>query len=95
MVSLVMKYKAELIAVFEKQTDETGLWVSQSTMCRTFQRLKLPLKKSGETHSKRSLQSHAKHDDGTYVPFADRRKGMLAKTKRSAPLKPKVNEFKS
>ena len=25
--------------------DETGLWVSQSTMCRTFQRLKLPRKK--------------------------------------------------
>ena len=55
MVSPVMKYKAELIAIFEKQNDatlaeycellfdETGLWVSQSTMCRTFQRLKLPL----------------------------------------------------
>ena len=25
--------------------DRTGLWVSQSTMCRTFQRLGLPLKK--------------------------------------------------
>lgn len=58
MVSPVMKYKAELIAIFEKQTDatlseycellfnETGLWVSQSTMCRTFQRLKLPRKKN-------------------------------------------------
>ena len=23
--------------------DRTGLWVSQSTMCRTFQRLELPL----------------------------------------------------
>ena len=57
MVSPVMKYKAELITIFEKQTDatlaeycellfdETGLWVSLSTMCRTFQRLKLPLKK--------------------------------------------------
>ena len=57
MVSPVMKYKAELIAIYEQQTDatlaeycellfnETGLWVSQSTMCRTFQRLKLPRKK--------------------------------------------------
>ena len=47
MVSPVMKYKAQLIAIFEKQNDatlaeycellydETGLWVSQSTMCRT------------------------------------------------------------
>ena len=26
--------------------DETGLWVSQSTMCRTFQRLELPRKKN-------------------------------------------------
>ena len=58
MVSPVRKYKPELIAIFKKQTDatlaeycellfdETGLWVSQSTMCRTFQRLKLPLKKN-------------------------------------------------
>lgn len=57
MVSPVMKYKAELMAILEKQKDatlaeycelffdETGLWVSKSTMCRTFQRLKLPLKK--------------------------------------------------
>lgn len=57
MVSPVMKYKAQLIAIFEQRNDatlaeycellydETGLWVSQSTMCRTFQRLKLPLKK--------------------------------------------------
>ena len=57
MVSPVMKHQAEVIAISEKQTDatlaeycelffdETGLWVSQSTMCRTFQRLKLPLKK--------------------------------------------------
>ena len=57
MVSPVMKYKAELIAIYEQQTDatlaeycellfnETGLWVSQSTMCRTFQRLRLPRKK--------------------------------------------------
>jgi len=57
MISPVMKYKAELIAIFEQRhdatlaeycellDDETGLWVSQSTMCRTFQRLKLPRKK--------------------------------------------------
>lgn len=57
MVSPIMKYKAQLMAIFEKQNDatlaeycellfdETGLWVSQSTMCRTFQRLGLPLKK--------------------------------------------------
>lgn len=58
MVSPVMKYKANLIAIVEKRNDatlaeycellfnETGLWVSQSTMCRTFQRLELPLKKN-------------------------------------------------
>ena len=58
MVSPVMEYKADLIAIVEKQNDatlaeycellfnETGLWVSQSTMCRTFQRLELPLKKN-------------------------------------------------
>ena len=58
MVSPVMKYKAELIAIFEKRNDatlaeycellydETGLWVSQITMCRKFQRLKLPRKKN-------------------------------------------------
>lgn len=57
MVSPVMKYKAQLLTIFEHKTDaslaeycellydETGLWVSQSTMCRTFQRLGLPLKK--------------------------------------------------
>jgi transposase len=57
MVSPVMKHKAQLMAIFEQQNDatlaeycellfdETGLWVSQSTMCRTFKRLKLPLKK--------------------------------------------------
>ena len=54
MVSPVMKYQAQLIAILEKHNDatlaeycellddETGLWVSQSTMCRTFERLKLP-----------------------------------------------------
>ena len=58
MVSPVMKYKAQVIAIFEKHNDatlaeycellydRTGLWVSQSTMCRTFQRLKLPRKKN-------------------------------------------------
>ena len=58
MVSPVMKYKAQLIAIFERRNDatlaeycellydETGLWVSQSTMCRTFQRLNLPRKKN-------------------------------------------------
>lgn len=58
MVSPVMKYKAELIAIVERLNDatlaeygellfnETGLWISQSTMCRTFQRLKLPFKKN-------------------------------------------------
>ena len=57
MVSPVMKHKAELMEIFERQNDatlaeycellfnQTGLWVSQSTMCRTFQRLELPWKK--------------------------------------------------
>lgn len=56
-VSSIMEHKAQLMAIFEKRTDatlaeycellfdETGLWVSQSTMCRTFQRLGLPRKK--------------------------------------------------
>ncbi|MFM2315156.1 MAG: hypothetical protein RLZZ04_4432, partial [Cyanobacteriota bacterium] len=58
MASPVMKHQAQLMAIFEKQNDatlaeycellfdETGIWVSQSTMCRTFQRLGLPLKKN-------------------------------------------------
>jgi transposase len=62
-VSSVMKYKAQLMAIFEKQTDatlaeyyerlfdETGLWVSQSTMCRSFQRLGLPRKKNTSRQS--------------------------------------------
>ena len=57
MVSPVMRYKAELMEIFEQQNDatlakycellfeRTGLWVSHNTMCRTFQRLGLPLKK--------------------------------------------------
>lgn len=56
-VSTVMEHKDQLMTIFEKQTDATlaeycellfdatGLWVSQSTMCRTFQRLDLPRKK--------------------------------------------------
>ena len=63
MVSPVLKYKADLIAIVEKRNDatlaeycellfdETGLWVSQSTMCRTFQRLELPLKKNSSLYS--------------------------------------------
>lgn len=57
-VSLVMEHKAQLMAIYEQQADATlveycellaeatGLWVSQSTMCRTFQRLNLPRKKN-------------------------------------------------
>ena len=56
-VSAVMEHKAPLMTIFEQQSDATlaeycellfdatGLWVSQSTMCRTFQRLDLPRKK--------------------------------------------------
>jgi transposase len=52
-MSVVMEHKAQLMAIIEKQADstlseyfelpfdETGLWVSQNTMCRTFQRLNL------------------------------------------------------
>ena len=55
--SWVMAHKNQLLRIFAHQTDatlaeycellfdETGLWVSQSTMCRTFQRLGLPRKK--------------------------------------------------
>jgi transposase len=56
-VSAVMEHKAQLLALVEKQPDatlaeycellfdETELWVSQSTMCRLFQKLNLPRKK--------------------------------------------------
>jgi len=56
-VSPVWQYKDHLLRIFEHKTDatlkeycelladETGLWVSQATMCRTFQKLNLPLKK--------------------------------------------------
>jgi transposase len=67
MVSPVMAYKAQLLRIFEQQTDatlaeycellfaETGLWVSQSTMCRTFQRLNLPRKKKRSAPVKRRV----------------------------------------
>lgn len=56
-VSVLMPYQEQLLAIVEQQPDatlaeygellldETGLWVSQSTMCRTLQRLKQPRKK--------------------------------------------------
>lgn len=56
-VSPVMAHQDQLKAIFEQQPDATlaeycellfdatGLWVSQSTMCRTFQRLHLPRQK--------------------------------------------------
>lgn len=56
-VSAVMEHKAQLMAIHAKHSDATlleycellfdatGLWVSQSTLCRTFQRLGLPRKK--------------------------------------------------
>jgi transposase len=62
-VSAVMAHKAQLLEIFEQQTDgtlaeyceflfdKTGLWVSPSTMCRTFQRLGLPRKKNAARHS--------------------------------------------
>lgn len=57
-VSPVMAYRDQLVAIYEKTpdatlaeycellADATGLWVSQSTMCRTLQRLNLPRKKN-------------------------------------------------
>ena len=36
--------------------NKTGLWVSQSTMCRTFQRLKLPLKKKRSALAKQKAK---------------------------------------
>jgi transposase len=62
-VSAVMAHQAQLLAIFEQRTDatlaeycellyeQTGLWVSQSTMCRTFQRLNLPRKKNSARQS--------------------------------------------
>ena len=62
-VSPVLSHKAQLMAIYEKQPDATlaeycellfeatGVWVSQSTMCRTFQRLNLPRKKNASCQS--------------------------------------------
>jgi transposase len=62
-VSAVMEHKAQLMTIFEKQTDatlaeycellfdETELWVSQSTMCRAFQKLNLVRKKNAPSQS--------------------------------------------
>ena len=62
-VSSVMEHQARLLEVFEKQPDATlaeycellydatGLWVSQSTLCPTFQRLGLPRKKNAPRQS--------------------------------------------
>lgn len=62
-ISAVMEYKAQLMTIVEQHADatlaeycellfdETGLWVSQSTMCRTLQRLKLVRKKNAARHS--------------------------------------------
>ncbi len=56
-VSPVLQYQDQLLTIFEHNIDatleeycellaeKTGLWVSQATMCRTFQKLKLPIKK--------------------------------------------------
>lgn len=57
MTSAVMQYKQQLLENAETNADatlaeycellfdETGLWVSQSTKCRAFQKLNLPRKK--------------------------------------------------
>jgi transposase len=62
-VSAAMEHKAQLMTIFENQSDatlaeycellfdKTGLWVSTSTMCRIFQRLDLPLKKNASRQS--------------------------------------------
>jgi transposase len=56
-VSPVLPYQDQLLAIYKDKpdailkeycelfADKTGLWVSQATMCRTFQKLNLPLKK--------------------------------------------------
>jgi transposase len=63
-VSAAMEHKAQLMVIFKEQTDATlaeycerlfdatGLWVSQSTMCRTFQKLGLPRKKKRSAPAK-------------------------------------------
>jgi transposase len=57
-VSPILSYQDQLLAIYKDKpdatlkeycellADKTGLWVSQSTMCRTFQKLNLPLKKN-------------------------------------------------
>jgi transposase len=72
MVSAVMQYQDQLMAIIEQKSDatlsqycellfdETGLWVSQSTMCRTLQRLNLPRKK------KRSAQAKPKANESSF-----------------------------
>jgi transposase len=62
-VSRVMEYRDSLVAIYEQKpdatlaeycellADATGLWVSQSTMCRTLQRLNLPRKKNTACNS--------------------------------------------
>ena len=66
-VSAVMEHKDQLMTIFENQTDATlaeycellfdatGLWVSQSTMCRTFVRLGMPRKKKRSAPVKRPV----------------------------------------
>jgi transposase len=44
-LSALMNHQDQLMAIFEKHCDATGLWVSQSTMGRIFARLTLPRKK--------------------------------------------------
>jgi transposase len=63
-VSALMKHQDQMRAMVEKHTDatlaeycerlfdETGLWVSQSTMCRTLQKLNLPRKKNAAPQSR-------------------------------------------
>lgn len=62
-VSPIMAYKAQLLAIVEEKPDatlaeycellgdETGLWVSPTTMCRTLQRLNLPREKNAARQS--------------------------------------------
>ena len=57
-LSRVMAYRDQVVAIYQKKpdatlaeycellADATGLWVSQSTLCRTLQRLNLPRKKN-------------------------------------------------
>lgn len=58
MVSAVVEYKEQLLTIVEHKPDatlaeycellfeQTGLWVSQSTMCRALQKFDLPRKKN-------------------------------------------------